>query len=246
MALAMIVGTLGVPTLGLAYTSPGTPSGYVNDFADVLSAEEEGVLEEKLRAFEEETSHEIAVATIASLGDDDIESYANDLFREWGVGQKDANNGVLFLAAIQDRKMRIEVGYGLEGALTDTEAKYIISSVIAPAFRDANFDKGISDGVDAIMMATESEFAVDGGQDISVVAVLAMVIGVFVVALVIIAIGFYFSRKGGGKGGGKGGRTSGRRRSGWHWTSGSSGGGSSRGGGFGGGSSGGGGASGGW
>ncbi|OGL71756.1 hypothetical protein A3C17_02995 [Candidatus Uhrbacteria bacterium RIFCSPHIGHO2_02_FULL_53_13] len=225
-----------LPAMGFAYTSPGTPSGYVNDFADILSPSAEATLEEMLLQFEQETSHEIAVVTIPSLGGDDIESYANTLFREWGVGQADVNNGVLFLAAMEDRKMRIEVGYGLEGALTDIEAKHIISNVIAPAFREEDFDEGIAAGVEAIKAATESELVVDDEQSFSVVAFLTMFIGIFVVAFVIIAIGFYFSRKGGGKGG---------RRSGWDWKSGSSSGGSSSGG-FGGGSSGGGGASGGW
>ena len=225
-----------LPAMGFAYTSPGTPSGYVNDFADILSPSAEATLEEMLLQFEQETSHEIAVVTIPSLGGDDIESYANTLFREWGVGQADVNNGVLFLAAMEDRKMRIEVGYGLEGALTDIEAKHILSNVIAPAFREEDFDEGIAAGVEAIKAATESELVVDDEQSFSVVAFLTMFIGIFVVAFVIIAIGFYFSRKGGGKGG---------RRSGWDWKSGSSSGGSSSGG-FGGGSSGGGGASGGW
>lgn len=153
----LIAGALLAPAFGLAYTSPGAPTGYVNDFADVLTREEERALESTLSAFEQETSHEIAVAVIPLLEGDDIESYANTLFREWGIGKADANNGVLLLVAIEDRKMRIEAGYGLEGALTDTEAKRIIDKTIAPQFKASRYAAGIEDGVERIMSEVSGE-----------------------------------------------------------------------------------------
>lgn len=157
LAAILIAGALLAPAFGLAYTSPGAPTGHVNDFADVLTVEEERALESTLSAFEQETSHEVAVAVIPSLEGDDIESYTNTLFREWGIGKAEENDGVLLLVAIEDRKMRIEVGYGLEGALTDTEAKRIIDKTIAPRFKASQYAAGIEDGVERIMSETSGE-----------------------------------------------------------------------------------------
>jgi uncharacterized protein len=138
--------------------SPGNPTGFVNDFAGVLPAEQKQNLEAELEAFKKETTTEISVVTIQTLAGDDIESYANTLFREYGVGEKDKNNGVLFLVAVKDRQMRIEVGYGLEGALTDIETRDIQENIVKPYFKDGNYEAGISEGTRGIMEAVRSEF----------------------------------------------------------------------------------------
>lgn len=143
-----------------AYFSPGTPQGFVNDFAGILSQVGKHELEQSLETFAKEKNHEIAVTVIKSLGGDDIESYANTLFREWGIGTKEYNNGVLFLVAIEDRKMRVEVGYGLEGALTDLESKYIQDDIVRPLFREGKYEEGIRQGTIAIMQAVEGEVVV--------------------------------------------------------------------------------------
>jgi len=93
------------------------PPRLVNDLANVLSPEEEAALEQKLVAYDDSTSNQVAVLLISTLNDYPIEEYALKLYREWGIGNKTTNNGVLIIAAIDDRKLRIETGYGLEGAI---------------------------------------------------------------------------------------------------------------------------------
>ncbi len=141
-----------------AYTSPGAPTGYVSDFAGVLTDEQSADLNYKLSEFHASTSNDIAVAVIQSLGDENIDSYAEKLFKEWGIGNKDKDNGVLLLVAIQDRKLRIETGYGLEGALPDATAAKIISQTITPAFKQGAYYDGIDRGVDQIILATKGEY----------------------------------------------------------------------------------------
>ncbi len=140
-----------------AYTSPGAPQGRVNDFAQVISDDVQASLESQLQEFEKKTSHEIAVVTIQSLGGDDIASYSNALFREWGIGKRGTDNGVLFLVAVEDRRARIEVGYGLEGALTDLETQYIQRDFAIPFFQKGDFTQGIVQASGKIMEAIESE-----------------------------------------------------------------------------------------
>lgn len=126
-------------TQALAYPQP---SGFVSDFANILDNQTKQNLEQTLRDFEKQTSHEIAIATLPSLEDRTIEEVANELFRKWGVGKKSANNGVLFLVAPNERRMRIEVGLGLEGALTDLESFYIQEEIATPLFREGKFSEG--------------------------------------------------------------------------------------------------------
>lgn len=141
----------------LAYSFPGNPIGYVTDFANILSDDTELSLESRLESFAKETSIEIAVVTVNSLDGDSIENYANELFREWGVGKKEYNNGILFLVAPNERKVRIEVGYGLEGAMPDIQAGYIIDNIVVPAFKNGNYDSGVVEGVDATISVVQGE-----------------------------------------------------------------------------------------
>lgn len=140
-----------------AYTSPGTPSGFVNDFAGMLSQEMRVQVETDIRSFEQKTGHEISVVTVPSLDGDYIENYAEKLFKEWGIGKKGADNGVLLLISRDDKKMRIEVGYGLEGALTDAESSQIIRNVLRPAFQNGDFSGGIQQAVAEIERAIQEE-----------------------------------------------------------------------------------------
>ena len=134
-----------------AYTSPGNPSWYVNDFADVLSVETKTELESTLAQFHADTGADIAVAVVPTLGGDDIESYANTLFREWGIGKKDADTGILLVVAIEERKVRIEVGYGYEGDVPDAYSSRIINDDILPRFKEADYDNGIKNGVASLI-----------------------------------------------------------------------------------------------
>lgn len=142
---------LSYPFVSIAYTSPGSPSGFVNDFAGVLSVQESQQLESKLVSLRENTGAEVAVVTIGTIGNDEtIESYSVKLFEEWGIGNKDKDTGLLLLIVTEDRQMRIEVGYGLEGAVTDIQSGNIIRKVLTPAFQEGNYALGISGAVDAL------------------------------------------------------------------------------------------------
>ena len=125
-------------------------TGRVVDNAGMIDPATEAALVQKLAAFEKKSSDQIVVATIASLDGEAIEPYANRLFRAWGLGQAGEDNGILLLVAKNDRKMRIEVGYGLEGTLTDLHSKLIIENTMVPAFRAGDFSGGISRAVDDI------------------------------------------------------------------------------------------------
>ncbi len=148
---------LGAAFSAAAYTSPGKPAGYVNDFAGILPEQQRQALEAELSAFEKETSHEVAVVTVPSLGDETIESYSIRLAEEWKVGKKDKDNGAILLVAPNERKVRIEVGYGLEGALPDATAHRIIEDRILPRFRAGDYPGGVQAGVSAILAAARGE-----------------------------------------------------------------------------------------
>ncbi len=226
------------------------PLRLVVDNANVLTQNQINVLENKLDAFNDTTSNQIVVLTVPSLNDQSIEDVAVATFRSWGIGDKKNNNGVLVLVAIKERKVKIEVGYGLEGAIPDVTAKDIIETTIVPSFKKGDYFKGISDAIDNLSLAAAGEYKIQkqngdtnsGGY--STFIFFFMIVIVFVIMI--------SGRGGGGNGRGGGGL--------WlaapllfgsggldnHNTSGGSFGGDGSFGGFGGGSSGGGGASGGW
>ena len=135
-----------------------TLTGRVVDEAGILSPTFENEISAQLGAHEQSTTNQIVVVTLQSLQGYDIADYANQLFRHWGLGQKGRNNGVLLIVVPNERKLRIEVGYGLEGALTDAESHSIIERVIKPAFRQGNFEQGIRAGVGAVLAAIEGEY----------------------------------------------------------------------------------------
>ena len=128
-----------------------TLTGRVVDGANLLAPDIRQRLEDKLKAHEDKTSDQVVVATVPSLQDVAIEDFANGLFRHWKLGQKAKNNGVLLIVAPKERKVRIEVGYGVEGALTDALSKVIITTAIAPKFKSGDFAGGIEAGVDAVL-----------------------------------------------------------------------------------------------
>lgn len=232
------------------------PPRLVNDFAGVLSAEQESALENKLVAYDDSTSSQIAVVLLKTLDDYPIEEFSVKLYRDWGIGNKKTNNGVLILAAIEDRKIRIEVGYGLEGAVPDIIANSIITNDIAPSFRSGNYYEGLDKATSSIILAAAGEYkAPENYRDRNNTGK-KFPVGLLIVLLVIIII---INRKNRGGGGGFMSRrgfgpiffpTGGGFGRGWGGGGFSGGGGWSGGGGgfggFGGGSSGGGGASGSW
>lgn len=130
----------------------------VVDNANLLDAQTKTSLIELLKTHENNSTDQIVVATINSLDGNNIDQYANELFRHWKLGQKDKNNGVLLLVSLKDRKVRIEVGYGLEGALTDKISHDIIQNSIIPNFKKDNYTKGILKGAKDIIRATKGEY----------------------------------------------------------------------------------------
>lgn len=126
------------------------PTGPVNDFADVIPASTEQKLCSIINDLRRKTGAQIAVVTLPSLEGGQIDDFTNQLFNRWGVGQKGKDNGVMFLAAIQDRKMRIEVGYGLEEIIPDSVAGRIRRNQITPHFKSGHYARGILDGVTAL------------------------------------------------------------------------------------------------
>lgn len=134
-------------------------TGRVVDQANVITAQSRDALETKLKELEDKSSIQLVVATVKSLQGSDIETYANGLFRFWKLGQAQKNNGVLLLVAPAEHKVRIEVGYGLEGTLTDALSSVIIASAIVPRFKAGDFSGGIERGVDGIINVLSGDSA---------------------------------------------------------------------------------------
>lgn len=236
------------------------PPRLVNDFGDMLSAEEEAQLEAKLLEYEKTSSTQITIVTIKNLGGYEVAQYATELGNRWKVGQAGKDNGVVVLASRDDRKVNISSGYGLEGALTDIMCGRIIRNEIVPAFKEQNYYKGFSNAADAIILATKGEYKAEHDYHHGKKKVPAIVTIFFIIMIIIIVLAI---SRGGGGGRGGGGYMSGRGhtdiltgmllgqllgggRSSGGFGSGGFGGGSGGFGGFGGGGFGGGGASGSW
>ncbi|MEN6321643.1 MAG: YgcG family protein [Syntrophaceae bacterium] len=130
-------------------------TGRVTDNAEILSKEMRQTISESLKAHEQKTGNQIAVLTIPSLEGESIEDYAVNVFNSWKLGQKGKDNGILVIVAPNDRRMRIEVGYGLEGTLPDGLAGSIIRNIMTPQFKTGNYNDGIQSGVKAIIEVLE-------------------------------------------------------------------------------------------
>lgn len=239
---------------------PEKPTTLVNDYTNTLSAEDRQKLEDKVVAFDDSTSTQIAIVLMKSVGDYDVGEYALQLGRKWGIGHAGKNNGILILAAIDDRKLTIQTGYGVEGAVPDIITAQIRENDMNPRFREGDYYGGLNAAVDDLIKYTKGEYKADakpvkkqekGGPS------------GFIIIIVIIVLIIVFSKRNGGGGGqiiGRRGGASpfwwflagnmlgGGSRGGGGWGGFSGGGGSSGGGfgGFGGGSFGGGGSSGSW
>lgn len=142
---------LAILVPALAWAAYPEPRGYVNDFAGVIPPAERTRLEGLLTSFEKSTGNEIAVATLPSLNGEPIENVAVALFKQWGIGKKAEDNGILFLIAPNEKRMRIEVGYGLEGAINDALAGRIMDEAVIPRLRAGDMSSGIAAGTIAIV-----------------------------------------------------------------------------------------------
>lgn len=121
--------------------------GRINDYANILISADEANLENLLKQIEISTSSQIALLTIPSLEGENLESYSLKVAEQWGLGQKDRDNGILLLVAMQEKQIRLEIGYGLEPIMTDAKSGYIIREVIVPEFQKGNFYQGIASGL---------------------------------------------------------------------------------------------------
>ena len=135
----------------------------VNDLAGILNGNT-SALETKLRAYNDTTSTQIVVVTVASLNGYDIADFSQRLAESWGIGQKGKNNGLLILVAASEHKMRIEVGYGLEAFVPDAKAKWIITNIMKPAFKQNDYIGGINGAVDEIMNKASGAYKRDGSE----------------------------------------------------------------------------------
>ena len=151
--------------LALAWAAPAAAldvpflSGRVNDQASLLSDDGRSAVEAKLKDFESRTGHQVAVLTLDSLEGEPLEDFSLKVARTWGLGRKDRDDGVLFLISKNDRKLRIEVGHGLEGSIPDALAGRIISGEVVPRFRAGDFEGGVKAGVDAIIAAADGSYS---------------------------------------------------------------------------------------
>src|SRR6186997_3244212 len=255
LAAALVVALLAIAP-ALAINFPAL-TGRVVDQANIIQPDTRVAIEQKLADLEAKSGIQLVVATVNSLEGQEVEPYANELFRFWKLGEAQKNNGVLLLVAPNERRVRIEVGYGLEGTLTDALSKVIIANAVAPRFKAGDFGDGIRRGVDDIITVLTTDASewekrpslrLDHGQQVGDIneTFIATMLVLFVI-LMLVWPGFralvfnILLALASGSGSGRGYSGGGYSGGGW------SGGGSS-GGGFsgGGGSSGGGGASGSW
>jgi len=183
------------------------PPQLVNDLAHVMTADQVATLERKLVAYDDSTSNQIVIVTVPTSNDYSIEDYALKILRDWGVGNKKTNNGLVVLAAIQDHKVTISLGYGLEGAIPDITAKAIIDNSILPNFKgggDDNYYRGLDQATDDLIKAAAGEYKAPEGyaqRGHRSKAWGSNAIGIiFIIFIIIILI----ARRGGGGGGGGG------------------------------------------
>lgn len=179
------------------------PPRLVNDMADMLSAEEEAALEQKLVNYNDTTSTQIAIVTITSIGGYDINQYAAQLGEKWGVGGAEFDNGVIILVAEKEQRVAIQTGYGMEHLIPDAIAKRITEGTLKPSFQQGEFYKGLNEASNLIISLASGEYQADpaaaGGEDGGGTSILAIII----IALVVLFILSKFGRGGRGGGGGR-------------------------------------------
>jgi uncharacterized protein len=201
-AIALVL-TLFAIGANAAEVIPPKPAGYFNDYAGVVSKETAYRFNEQLAQFERETSDQVVVAVFPKMqSDSDIADYTQRVAQAWGVGQKERRNGVVLFVFIQDRKMFIQVGYGLEGALPDATAFDITERHIKPLFRTGNYEAGLATGIDLICKAIRGEYKGSGKTVAERHGVGDVVSGVlpFIVFIIVLMLLSRVKRKAGGYG----------------------------------------------
>lgn len=158
LVILILLISISVPASAKADYPAPTTEFFVNDFAGVLSRETRDNIQRIGKGLEDATTAQVVVVTVSSLDGEDIDSYAYELFKQWGIGQKGKDNGVLILNAVSERQLRIEVGYGLEGALTDIETADIRNDYMNPYLKNNDFDKGMLYGFAAVVNVVAEEY----------------------------------------------------------------------------------------
>lgn len=181
---------------------PSEPEGHVNDFANMLDRSERQQLEQKLRNYRDTTTTVIAITTLESLNGISIEETATNLFNDWKMWEDDKDNGLLIVVAEAERRVRIEVGYGLEGAVPDIMAGRIIREIITPNFKRGDFYGGLDRATSAIIQLASGEFTGQLAEESSSSEENDMASFIIFILFVIFVI-YSSARKGGGKGNGK-------------------------------------------
>jgi uncharacterized protein len=162
LLIAVLLAVLAIDSRA-AEVIPPKPGRYFNDYAGVVSKEAAQRFNEQLAQFERETSDQVVVAVFPRMqSESDVADYTQRVAQAWGVGQKERRNGVILFVFIQDRKMFIQVGYGLEGALPDITAFDITEYKIKPHFRNGDYEGGIAIGIDSIFKAIRGEYKGSG------------------------------------------------------------------------------------
>jgi len=196
--IILFVGFLLVFVSAFAQQLPPKSNTLVTDYTNTLSADDKQKLESKLVAFSDTSSTQIAIVMIRSIGDYDVNDYAQKLGRAWGIGQKGKNNGIVILVALDDRKLSIQTGYGVEGALPDIITQQIRVNDINPRFKQGDYYGGLDAGTDDIIKYTKGEYKAekktkqqkdDGGSPVG-----------FVIIIVIFILIMVFRNRGGGGG----------------------------------------------
>ncbi|WP_110666657.1 TPM domain-containing protein [Salinicola halophilus] len=209
--VALLVGLWLALFTVVAQAAPTFPelTGRVVDDAELLDAATESRLTDTLTAHEQATGEQVVVVTLPDLQGEPIEDYGYQLGRAWGIGQEGEDNGALLIVAVDERAVRIEVGYGLEGRLTDAQSSLIINQIITPAFREGDFAEGIVDGTDAIVQVLGGDPLAQPERQPETAREGSNLGGAGIWFSILFFIVMIIVRSGGGGGGGKGGR---RRR----------------------------------
>lgn len=197
---AVVVILLSISTTVDAQDLPSEPVGHVNDFAQMLTSGERQQLEQKLRNYRDTTTTVVAIATLENLNGISIEETATTLFNDWKIWEDNKDNGVLILIAEEEREMRIEVGYGLEGAIPDVMAGRIVREILTPNFKSSDYFEGLDRATSAIIQLASGEFTGQLAENSSEDSGMADFI-IFI--LFVIFVIYSSSRKGGGKGKGR-------------------------------------------
>jgi uncharacterized protein len=206
---AVIAGVLlsGVAPWSRAEDLPPPPRGYFNDAAGVVSAAEGRRLDEKLRRLDEATSTQIVVAVLSKLPSPSLEDFTARTAESWRVGREGLDNGVILFVFVEDEAMRIEVGYGLEGALPDALARRILDDEVVPHLQRGDWAGGLEVGIDAIAEAVRGEYAASAPQTRERPSLATILVVVALVIIFLLLVRFAGPRRPGRTYGGGGRRT---------------------------------------